>query len=171
MPIFFFKTTLPALKQNTTERIEARIQAQEVGVISLVRLSQGDSFWGKLEGDRQQYIRAYIQYHCQAPCKPVEGLVGGTGETQSDSTATNGASIECSCSQVCFITLNLYTKWCEDVKNASQLLPCLQSLSTYSSLHHTIHRCYNSWSRMEQCCGPWRNSPKLPSAGVLMSYV
>ena len=51
MPILFFKTTLPALKKNTTERIEARIQAQEVGVISLVRLSQGDSFWGKLEGD------------------------------------------------------------------------------------------------------------------------
>ena len=44
MPILFFKTTLPALKKNTTERIEARIQAQEVGVISLVRLSQGDSF-------------------------------------------------------------------------------------------------------------------------------
>ena len=48
IPIHLLTTKLDTLKHNATVAREARVQAQEVGVINLVRLSQGDTCWGYL---------------------------------------------------------------------------------------------------------------------------
>ena len=48
IPIHLLTTRLATLKHSTTVAREARVQAQEVGVINLVRLSQGDTCWGYL---------------------------------------------------------------------------------------------------------------------------
>ena len=42
-------TKLETLKHSATVAREARVQAQEVGVINLTRFSQGDTGWGYLE--------------------------------------------------------------------------------------------------------------------------
>ena len=39
---------LMPLKHSTTDTREARVQAQEVGVINMTRFSQGDTGWGYL---------------------------------------------------------------------------------------------------------------------------
>ena len=48
IPIHLLTTRLATLKQSATVAREARVQAQEVGVINLVRFSQGDTGWGYL---------------------------------------------------------------------------------------------------------------------------
>ena len=49
IPIHLLTTRLATLKHSATVAREARVQAQEVGVINLVRFSQGDTCWGYLE--------------------------------------------------------------------------------------------------------------------------
>ena len=49
IPIHLLTTRLATLKHSATVAREARVQAQEVGVISLTRFSQGDTGWGYLE--------------------------------------------------------------------------------------------------------------------------
>ena len=49
IPIHLLTTRLKISKQSATEAREARVQAQEVGVISFTRFSQGDTGWGYLE--------------------------------------------------------------------------------------------------------------------------
>ena len=48
IPIHLLTTRLETLKYNARDTREARVQAQEVGVINLVRLSQGDTGFGYL---------------------------------------------------------------------------------------------------------------------------
>ena len=48
IPIHLLTTRLATLKQSATVAREARVQAQEVGVISITRFSQGDTAWGYL---------------------------------------------------------------------------------------------------------------------------
>ena len=49
IPIHLLTTRLATLKNNATVTREARVQAQEVGVISFTRFSQGDTGKGYLE--------------------------------------------------------------------------------------------------------------------------
>ena len=49
MSIHLLTTRLATLKHSATVAREARVQAQEVGVINMVRFSQGDTGWGYLE--------------------------------------------------------------------------------------------------------------------------
>ena len=49
IPIHLLTTRLATLKQSATVAREARVQAQEVGVIKSTRFSQGDTGWGYLE--------------------------------------------------------------------------------------------------------------------------
>ena len=49
IPIHLLTTRLATLKQSATVAREARVQAQEVGVINFRRFSQGDTGWGVLE--------------------------------------------------------------------------------------------------------------------------
>ena len=49
IPIHLLTTRLATLKQSATVAREARVQAQEVGVISITRFSQGDTGWGVLQ--------------------------------------------------------------------------------------------------------------------------
>ena len=48
IPIHLLTTRLATLKQSATVAREARVQAQEVGVINLARFSHGDTGWGYL---------------------------------------------------------------------------------------------------------------------------
>ena len=48
IPIHLLTTRLATLKHSATVAREARVQAQEVGVINIVRFSHGDSDWGYL---------------------------------------------------------------------------------------------------------------------------
>ena len=48
IPIHLLTTRLATLKHSATVAREARVQAQEVGVINMVRFSQGDTGWGYL---------------------------------------------------------------------------------------------------------------------------
>ena len=48
IPIHLLTTRLPTLKHSATVAREARVKAQEVGVISLVRFSHGDTGSGYL---------------------------------------------------------------------------------------------------------------------------
>ena len=48
IPIHLLTTRLATLKHSTTDTREARVQAQEVGVINMTRFSQGDTGWGYL---------------------------------------------------------------------------------------------------------------------------
>ena len=49
IPIHLLTTRLATLKHSATVAREARVQAQEVGVISFTRFNQGDTGWGYLE--------------------------------------------------------------------------------------------------------------------------
>ena len=49
IPIHLLITRLPTLKHSATVAREARVQAQEVGVINITRFSQGDTGWGDLD--------------------------------------------------------------------------------------------------------------------------
>ena len=49
IPIHLLTTRLATLKNNATDTREARVQAQEVGVINFTRFSQGDTSWGYLK--------------------------------------------------------------------------------------------------------------------------
>ena len=49
IPIHLLTTRLATLKQSATVAREARVQTQEVGVINMVRFSQGDTGWGYLD--------------------------------------------------------------------------------------------------------------------------
>ena len=49
IPIHLLITRLPTWKHSATVAREARVQAQEVGVINFRRFSQGDTGWGYLE--------------------------------------------------------------------------------------------------------------------------
>ena len=49
IPIHLLTTRLPKLKHSATVAMEARVQAQEVGVINFTRFSQGDTGKGYLE--------------------------------------------------------------------------------------------------------------------------
>ena len=49
IPIHLLTTRLATLKHSATVAREARVQAQEVAVISFTRFSQGDTGWGYLE--------------------------------------------------------------------------------------------------------------------------
>ena len=55
-------TRLAILKHSATVAREARVQAQEVGVISLTRFSQGDTGWG------------YLEVRCHVPKKHFDQL-------------------------------------------------------------------------------------------------
>ena len=55
IPIHLLTTRLATLKHSATVAREARVQAQEVGVISLTRFSQGDTGCG------------YLEVRCQVP--------------------------------------------------------------------------------------------------------
>ena len=48
IPIHLLTARLATLKHSATVAREARVQAQEAGVINLVRFSQGDTCWGYL---------------------------------------------------------------------------------------------------------------------------
>ena len=48
IPILLLTTQLLTLKHSATVTREARVQAQEVGVINLARFSHGDTGWGYL---------------------------------------------------------------------------------------------------------------------------
>ena len=48
IPIHLLTTRLATLKHSATVAREARVQAQEVGVINMTRFSQGDTAWGYL---------------------------------------------------------------------------------------------------------------------------
>ena len=48
IPIHLLTIRLAIWKHSATDTREARIQAQEVGVSNMVRLSQGDTGWGYL---------------------------------------------------------------------------------------------------------------------------
>ena len=48
IPIHFLTNRLATLKQSATVARVARVQAQEVGVINLIRFNQGDTGWGYL---------------------------------------------------------------------------------------------------------------------------
>ena len=48
IPIPLLTTRLVTWKHSATVAREARVQAQEVGVISITRFSQGDTCWGYL---------------------------------------------------------------------------------------------------------------------------
>ena len=48
IPIHLLTTRLATWKHSPTVAREARVQAQEVGVISITRFSQGDTCWGYL---------------------------------------------------------------------------------------------------------------------------
>ena len=48
IPIHLLTTRLATLKHSATVAREARVQAQEVGVINITRFSQGDTAWGYL---------------------------------------------------------------------------------------------------------------------------
>ena len=50
IPIRLQTIRLVTLKHSATVAREARVQAQEVGVINLVKFSQGDTSWGYLDG-------------------------------------------------------------------------------------------------------------------------
>ena len=73
IPIHLLTTRLATLKHSATVAREARVQAQEVGVISLTRFSQGDTGWGYLEAGRGVRSQEIVQlWFCTAaPCKPV----------------------------------------------------------------------------------------------------
>ena len=49
IPILLLTTQLLTLKHSATVAREARVQTQEVGVINMVRFSQGDTGWGDLD--------------------------------------------------------------------------------------------------------------------------
>ena len=49
IPIHLLTTRLATLKHSATVAREARVQAQEVGVINMTRFSHGDTGWGVLE--------------------------------------------------------------------------------------------------------------------------
>ena len=57
IPIHLLTTRLATLKQSATVAREARVQAQEVGVINLARFSHGDTGWGYLV---HQYKDSYV---------------------------------------------------------------------------------------------------------------
>ena len=48
IPIHLLTIRLAIWKHSATDTRETRIQAQEVGVSNMVRLSQGDTGWGYL---------------------------------------------------------------------------------------------------------------------------
>ena len=48
IPIHLLTTQLLTLKHSATVNREARVQAQEVGVINITRFSQGETGWGYL---------------------------------------------------------------------------------------------------------------------------
>ena len=48
IPIHLLAMILATLKHSATVAREARVQAQEVGVINLARFSHGDTGWGYL---------------------------------------------------------------------------------------------------------------------------
>ena len=48
IPIHLLTTRLATLKHSATVAREARVQAQEVGVINFTRFNQGDTGWGYL---------------------------------------------------------------------------------------------------------------------------
>ena len=50
IPIHLLITRLATLKHSATVAREAKVQAHEVGVINLVKFSQGDTSWGYLDG-------------------------------------------------------------------------------------------------------------------------
>ena len=60
MPIHLLTTRLATLKHSATVAREARVQAQEVGVISLTRFSQGDTGWGYLVGGCPQNMLSLV---------------------------------------------------------------------------------------------------------------
>ena len=49
IPIHLLTNRLETWKHSATVAREARVQAQEVGVINMTRFSQGDTAWGYLE--------------------------------------------------------------------------------------------------------------------------
>ena len=57
IPIHLLTTRLATLKHSTTVAREARVQAQEVGVISFTKFSHGDTGWGYLV---HQYKDSYV---------------------------------------------------------------------------------------------------------------
>ena len=56
IPIHLLTTRLKISKQSATEAREARVQAQEVGVINFTRFNQGDTGWGYLVSDIQKIL-------------------------------------------------------------------------------------------------------------------
>ena len=64
IPIHLLTTRLATLKHSATVAREARVQAQEVGVINMVRFSQGDTGWGYLEARCQIMINDFFRLKC-----------------------------------------------------------------------------------------------------------
>ena len=52
IPIHLLTARLVTLRHSTIDAMEAKVQAQEVGVINIIRFSHGDTGWGYL-GSRE----------------------------------------------------------------------------------------------------------------------
>ena len=63
IPIHLLTTRLKISKQSATVAREARVQAQEVGVINFTRFNQGDTGWGYLVVRYQKKI-LFSLYSC-----------------------------------------------------------------------------------------------------------
>ena len=48
IPIHLLTARLVTLRHSTIDAMEAKVQAQEVGVINIIRFSHGDTGWGYL---------------------------------------------------------------------------------------------------------------------------
>ena len=64
IPIHLLTIILATLKHSTTDPREARVQAQEVGVISFTRFSQGDTAWGDLMVGRPKLYVCEFSLYC-----------------------------------------------------------------------------------------------------------
>ena len=64
IPIHLLTTRLATLKHSATVAREARVQAQEAGIINMVRFSQGDTGWGYLEARCQIMINDFFRLKC-----------------------------------------------------------------------------------------------------------
>ena len=65
IPIHLLTTKLPTWKHSATVAREARVQAQEVGVISLTRFNQGDTGWGDLHLSYTKLLRDIYSIHLE----------------------------------------------------------------------------------------------------------
>ena len=82
-PIHLLTTRLATLKHSATVARVARVQAQEVGVISFSRFSQGDTGWGVLEVillliHQLQVGKQCIENFSIIPCVPISWVVSYT---------------------------------------------------------------------------------------------